>query len=266
MKRQLGTLYLTIAVIVFFETLSGHAQANLIVNGSFESPAVPNGSYINYAAGSTQITGWTVVGVDSSVVNKNFTQSGVTFNSEAGNQWIDLAGVASNSMSSGVTQSVATVAGDDYRLTFYVGSSNALPFFFPATVDLSINGGARSSYFNPATPNNMLDWKLFTVDFTAAFATTNLAFLNGDVPSNFETPLDNVQLTDITGTSVVPEPSSGAIVWLGGIGLAFGVFVRKKQSLNRPGGLFPVCVQCYFARRSRPNRISFATRCLPTND
>jgi hypothetical protein len=42
---------------------------NLIVNGSFENPTVPVGSFINYVGGSTAITGWTVVGVDSSVVS-----------------------------------------------------------------------------------------------------------------------------------------------------------------------------------------------------
>jgi hypothetical protein len=184
--------------------------ANLIVNGSFETPTVPNGAYINYPGGSTAITGWTVVGVDSAVTSTNFTQSGVTFNAEDGNQWIDLAGVTSNSMTSGVTQSISTVIDDTYQITFYVGSSDAPPFFFPATVDLSIDGGARTHYSNPATPATMLDWELFTVDFTATNSSTNLTFLNGDDSSNYETPLDNVSV------DVVPEPSSLAILALCG--------------------------------------------------
>jgi hypothetical protein len=189
------------------------ALANLIVNGSFETPTVPNGSYINYPGTSTAITGWTVVGVDSAVTSTNFTQSGVTFNAEDGNQWIDLAGVTSNSMTSGVTQSIGTVIGDNYQITFYVGSCYALPYFFPATVDLSIDGGARAHYSNPATPSTMLDWELFTVDFTAANSTTNLTFLNGDASNNYETPLDNVSV------DVVPEPSTLALLALGAVGL-----------------------------------------------
>ncbi len=179
------------------------ALSNLIVNGSFETPVVPNGSYIDYPGTSTAITGWTVVGVDSAVVNTNFTQSGVTFNAEDGNQWIDLAGTTSNSMTSGVTQSVGTVIGDTYHITFYVGSSHALPYFFPETVDLSIDGGARTHYLNPATPATMLDWELFTVDFTATNSTTNLTFLNGDDSSNYETPLDNVSV------DLFPSPPGG---------------------------------------------------------
>ena len=203
------------------------AIAGLIVNGSFEDPVVPVGGYINYLGGSTAITGWTVVGVDSSIVNTAFAQSGVTFNAEDGNQWIDLAGVTSNSMSSGVTQSVGTTIGDAYQLAFYVGSSYALPFFFLATVDLSIDGGARTHFSNPATPSNKLDWKLFTVDFTATQSTTAITFLNGDASNNYETPLDNVQLTDIL-PAAVPEPSS--LTLLGMAVAAVAGYVGRRRS------------------------------------
>lgn len=189
---------------------------------------MPVGGYINYLGGSTAITGWTVVGVDSSIVNTTFTQSGVTFNAENGNQWIDLAGVTSNSMSSGVTQSVGTMIGDAYQLTFYVGSSYALPFFFPATVDLSIDGGARTHFSNPATPPDKLDWKLFTVDFTATHSTTVITFLNGDASNNYETPLDNVQLTDIS-PAAVPEPSSLTMFGMAVVAVAGYVGRRRPR-------------------------------------
>lgn len=172
------------------------AEAFPIVNGSFEVPTVPPGGFINYPAGSTAITGWTVVGVDSSVVSGSFTQSGIVFQAQNGNQWIDLAGVTSNSGSSGVTQNVATMVGGDYQLSFYVGSATGGPFF-PATVDLSINGSARVGYHNPIGPSNMLDWKLFTVDFTATSATTTVTFFNGSAANNYLCALDNVSITEI---------------------------------------------------------------------
>lgn len=183
--------------------LATPAAANLIVNGSFETPVVPNAGFTNFPAGSTAITGWTVVGVDSAVINKNFTQSGITFQSQDGNQFIDLAGITSNSNASGVTQTILTVVGQTYEVSFYVGSSTDATsnhFFFPSTVDLSIAGGARVHYTNPVGPTNMLNWQLFVAPFTATGTTTSITFLNGSASNNFESMLDNVVV------NAVPEP------------------------------------------------------------
>ncbi|QDV89856.1 hypothetical protein RAS2_09310 [Phycisphaerae bacterium RAS2] len=191
---QLNAAYLA-ALTLALATVEGGS----IVNGSFETPVVPIGGFNNYPAGSTAITGWTVVGVDSSVVNGSFTQAGITFQAQNGNQWIDLAGVTSNSSSSGVTQNIATTIGGVYQLSFYVGSATGGGIFFPATVDLSINGGARVSYFNSTGPTNMLNWKLFTVQFTATSAATTITFYNGSASNNFLSALDNVSVEAVVG-------------------------------------------------------------------
>jgi hypothetical protein len=189
--------------LVLSLAVASSASAASIINGSFEAPTVPVGSFTNFAGGSTAITGWTVVGVDSSVVSGTFAQSGITFQAQSGNQWIDLAGVTSNSSNSGVRQGIATTVGQSYEVSFYVGSALGGGVFAPATVDLSINGGPRTSYFNPAAPTTMLDWKLFTVPFIATSSMTTLTFLNGSASNNFLTALDNVSIT------TVPEPSTG---------------------------------------------------------
>lgn len=187
---------LAVACVAVLILALAPAKANLIVNGSFEVPTVPAGGYINYPAGSTAITGWTVVGVDSSVISGTFTQAGIVFQAQSGNQWIDLAGVTSNSSTSGVRQNVATAIGGVYQLSFYVGSATGGPFF-PATVDLSINGGARVGYTNPTGPSNMLNWKLFTVEFTATSATTTVTFFNGSAANNYLCALDNVSISSV---------------------------------------------------------------------
>ena len=100
------------------------AWANPIVNGPFENPVVPVAGYTNFQGGSTAISAWQVVGVDAAVVGGAFTQSGITFQAKQGAQWVDLAGVTSNSTTSGLTQDIATIAGRLYALSFYVGSTD----------------------------------------------------------------------------------------------------------------------------------------------
>lgn len=211
--------------------LQGPAAANLLVNGSFEAPIVTPGSFQNFGAGSTLITGWTVVGVDSAVVSDTFVQSGITFNASEGSQWLDLAGVTSNSMLSGVTQTVATVAGASYELSFYVGGTSDASLFFPATIDVSVDGSARTSFANTATPRNSVDWQLFTVGFVAAAPTTALTFFNGSGPGNFFNGLDDVSLNAVSVTTPVPEPAEWALITGG---LAFIAARRRRASSRTP--------------------------------
>jgi hypothetical protein len=169
----------------------------MIVNGSFEDPTVPAGGFSNFPEGSTDITGWTVVGVEVAVVSGTLTQGGIVFQAQDGKQWLDLTGANSNSMANGVTQDVETIIGEVHELSFYVGSATDDSLFFPSTVDLSIDGGDRVSYTNPTAPSDMLDWMLFTVEFTAKSATTNLTFFNGSAPNNNLCGLDNVSLNAV---------------------------------------------------------------------
>jgi hypothetical protein len=176
-------------------------SGNLIINGSFESPIVPTAFYTNFPSGSTAIAGWTVVGVDSAVVDRNFQNGGITFQSQDGNQWLDLAGITSNSMSSGVTQTIATTVDQNYEVSFYVGSATNGSIYFPATVRLSISGGAPVSYFNPSMPTTLLDWRRFAVSFTATATTTMLTFFNGSASNNYLSGLDNVSVVPV---SIIP--------------------------------------------------------------
>jgi hypothetical protein len=195
--------------------LATAADPNLIVNGSFELPLVPAGFYSDFAAGSTEIQGWTVVGVDVALIHGSFTNSGVHFRAQEGVQLADLTGVTSNSQTSGVTQNVPTSIGQEYELSFYVGSASDGNLFSPSTIDVSIDNGPRVSFTNPATPNDALDWEQFSVSFSATGTTTNVTFFNGGALNNYSSALDNVTL--IVGPPPIPALGAPGLVVLGGV-------------------------------------------------
>jgi hypothetical protein len=132
------------------------AQANLITNGSFEAPALASGGLQDvYGGDSTTIPGWTVQGVDVLVLQTTYGEpnSGMTaFDAEDGLNAIDITGGGNSGPTDGLQQVVATTAGEQYLLSFWVGraqtdgSGSAAPYYTdPAMVDLSINGGPATS-------------------------------------------------------------------------------------------------------------------------
>jgi hypothetical protein len=213
--------------------LSGGVQAQ-VVNGSFETPAVTPGTFTLFSAGGSGFSGWGVVGpsgTNVAIVSGTFAQNGVTFEAQAGNQWLDLTGDNSNS-SEGVSQTVATTAGHLYEVTFYVGNTTGGGIFgSSSTVRLSVNGVAALSAVNSMVNATGLSWQQFTYDFTAGGASTTLAFVNGDPASDNSNGLDNVALVD-RGIAAVPEPDTYALM-LAGLA-ALGVGVRRRRDAS-PG-------------------------------
>jgi Protein of unknown function (DUF642) len=206
------------------------SRADVITNGSFETPTVPAGSFTDFPGTSTGITGWTVVGNDVAVVSGTFVSNGITFQAEDGAQWLDLTGINSNSKANGVSQNVATVIGQSYNVSFWVGSTTDGSIYFPSTVDLSINGGARTSFTNPTAPINMLNWEQFTANFTATSTTTNFTFFNGGASNNNNSALDNVTFTS---TAAIPEPGPLVLMGLVVVVVVSGKLVRAYSTRHQ---------------------------------
>lgn len=79
-----------------------------------------------------------------SIVSTSFSQQGVLFQAQSGAQWLDLTGNGSNS-SEGISQTLSTIAGHQYDVTFFVGNTTGGSIFgTTSTVNLAINGVSHS--------------------------------------------------------------------------------------------------------------------------
>jgi len=197
------------------------ARANLLTNGSFETPIVPAGSFTNFPTGSTLITGWTVIGPPVSVVSGTFDTP--FFPAQDGAQWLDLTGPTSGG--GGVQQAVATTPGQTYNLSFFVGTG----FGTASTVEVLIIGAPFATRTN-STPGPVINWEQFTIPFTATSASTLIGFLNLDPAGDDSNGLDNVSL-DAASAVTVPEP--GTVVLLGAALAGFGFLRRRKPTQTR---------------------------------
>jgi len=229
-------MYTSAGLAVLLATATPSAQAQ-IVNGGFETPVI-SGTFQNFTPGSS-IGAWTVVGnpgTSVTLLTTTYSEPGngmTAFQSQEGVQSLDITGPGNLGTSAGVQQSIATVNGQAYTLSFFVGKAQSSTgngnYSDPTILDLSIDGGARTSFTNPNAGNSgFLNWQKFTFDFTATSASTSVAFFNGTASGNEnEVGLDNVTIAP--RVAATPEP--GTVSLLAGLGLSAGVFLRRRRKI-----------------------------------
>jgi choice-of-anchor C domain-containing protein len=139
MKLNLTPILCAAAGVLALATTS--AQANLLVNGSFEVGPSPVATFLNLTAGSTVVTGWTVTGLTVDYVGGFWVASD-------GTRSIDLDGsVGSPFTNGGVAQTFATTPGTQYLVRFdLAGNPQNLPTIKPMRV--SAAGQSQDFSFN----------------------------------------------------------------------------------------------------------------------
>lgn len=178
---------------------AGIAHAS-ILDGSFEQPAVPNGSYTVFVSGAVignsscttpnQIGCWTVIGPGNvAIVSGSTVDNGISFVAAAGAQWLDLTGNGSNSQS-GVEQPFNSVPGRGYKLKFSVGAIGT-----HSRVQVLIDGQPLAIVTNNQTAGSTFNWKHYTLGFVAANPVTTLGFINLDAASDNQNGLDKVTVS-----------------------------------------------------------------------
>jgi Protein of unknown function (DUF642)/PEP-CTERM motif len=199
---------------------AGGSQANLLTNGSFETGAFVDNTgqdTDSLPVGSTAITGWTVIGQPGAWIGPT---NPFSLTASSGSYFLDLTGYQSGAPFSGVSQSIATVAGAQYSLTFDLGSSS----IYGLEDGVTASAGGASGVFtstNGGSSTNL--WQTETLNFTAT-GTSTLISLIGNSGDNY-IGLDNV---DVLETRGVPEPATWTMMILGFAGLGGAMRARRR--------------------------------------
>src|SRR5262249_11121625 len=126
-----------------------------------------------------------------------------------GSFFLDLTGYHTGAPFGGVTQAVATTAGQQYELSFYLGSYTAR--WGGPPVSILASAGGTSQTFSDNSTSSSSTWTLETLAFTATGSSTVITLTGAAGVEDIG--LDNVNL------DAVPEPSTWAMMLIGVAGL-----------------------------------------------
>ncbi len=214
-------------VVAALVASAGMASANIVLNPSFELgnfddvdvAFVPMVTQLGGFQSNTKITNWTVsqdrplIWIDNAYPGPLKTPSGTKF--------LDLTFytfITSNYSS--VSQDLFTTMGQQYTLSFDLGSSN---FFGVQPVIALSTAGVTVNFAMTAAPTSVNQWTSFSFNFTAPAAMTPITF-TGIQGSDF-IGLDNISVT------AVPEPGTMAMLFAG-LAAVGTVVARKRKQIS----------------------------------
>jgi hypothetical protein len=198
-----------VAIVLIASLCSSTSRADF-TNGSFEA-----GNYTfdgngadSLQPGSTTITGWTTFAAALAVI-ENTNDFGLA--TPFGNTFLDLTGYHDSSPYGGVEQSVATVVGNTYQVSLYLGVNNDQGLNANGPVSVQITAGSSSAILtaNPTGSDNV--WTEETFSFVADSTSTLVTIQGNSTASGHYIGLDNLSISP----AIVPEPSSIAMLCAG---------------------------------------------------
>ncbi|MEM9541682.1 MAG: DUF642 domain-containing protein [Cyanobacteria bacterium P01_E01_bin.42] len=209
------------------------AQANSIINGSFE---LPNGGAFcsnstRVSGGSNFFDGWETIlnGVEYCQNNPSFQARYGEIQAQDGKRLLDLAFFTTGG--GGLQQNFSTIVGESYNVSFFGASLTA--FGRNGTGELEVSVADKTEIFDVFNLKDSLgieDWQLFTFDFVAISNTTTLSFQNNQDPLQHFAFLDNVQVKQSVKT--VPEPAN-TVAFLAIVGTGFLTIRKQKKTSSQ---------------------------------
>jgi hypothetical protein len=211
-------------VILLAIGMAGTARANLVTNGTFEDASLGNGWSINGTVGVAPVSAYqSCCGISG--LSYPYGHNAAFFG------WGNLVGGS-------LSQSISTVAGQSYALSFLYGAiaGNRLqtgPFAGngPQVMNVLVSNGNSvlvSQNFNAHGTYDQTQFvSPFSVQFTATSSLTRLSFNDVSVVTNsVDGMLDNVSV------AAVPEAETYAM-FLAGLGL-MGFVARRRKTKQLP--------------------------------
>lgn len=200
------------------------SAANIVVDGGFEGDASQNYAAADYIfpLGPSVFGPWTV--------NSGFVfVDGFAVQAHSGDNSLNLA-PGNPAFPSDITQTLNTIAGEKYELSFYAaaGGVNTFNVMFDG---VTVPGSPTSL---PATIPELAtdftgDYALYSFVVTATSDQSVLEFRGTSTDNPGHGP-DTIQLDDISvSPSAVPEPSTWTMLLLGFAGLGFLGFRRSAR-------------------------------------
>lgn len=179
---------------------------NLLVNGSFETPATNTTTTILHV-GDTNLAGWSIGGTRSiylvSVPLAQLTSS------VDGNQFVDLNG-ANGTVT--LSQTFATEVGGVYDVEFSVGQYQAPQLIFKIQAAVIDAGNTVLTNREVVAPQS-LGWHAPTeMRFTATTSTSTLRFTDTNGTSNVDLMLDAVSVRRVSPRLTI-EASPARLCW-----------------------------------------------------
>lgn len=189
---------------------AGVASANLLVNASFEDPALPGGTYASYATGQSIGAGWVVDSSDlvAAVITNGYTGGGATWHTTpAGNQYLYVGDSVLDTI---VSQDVVLVGGTPHTLDFIQAAFIAPAINGRVYVDVlqggvSILGGGETLFVVPAGSDFVPQNLAFTTTVSGAYSIKIRA------EQGFVACVDDLIL--------LPTPGTLALAGMAGLGL-----------------------------------------------
>ena len=222
-------LNITVASLALLICCAGQSQANLIVNGSFEAdPFTGNGQYQLGLVGNA-VTGWYIPSGDG-IYPWGLQNGAFGASTPFGNQWVVLGRYGTPNQFTIQQTLNGLVVNSTYQLSFAIASELGNAGSIAGVSFLSGSSTASQNFTAPASGAYWTNWATHSMNFVATNSSVTIQFqnINPNFSNGYDLGLDNVSV--VGASHPVPEPSSLALLGLGGIGLAVGAYRRQRAA------------------------------------